>query len=162
MTPRVLKDGSDSVGVLGALNRVHLNIGLFSEEWLLHFNPFVGAKRISPIPIKAADRNSIYWQATEQQTYYMAQFLLAAGRRDPLAAAPGGQAYHTTDATVLDRGKTVFAERCARCHSSNPSARCRMSLVCRYRSISAAAPAAAANRPGRRRSFPQNRRYRSG
>ena len=37
-TPRVLKDGSDSVGALGALNRVYLNIGLFSEEWLLHFN----------------------------------------------------------------------------------------------------------------------------
>src|SRR5215813_5956983 len=30
-TPRVLKDGSDSVGALGALNRVYLNIGLFSE-----------------------------------------------------------------------------------------------------------------------------------
>ena len=29
-----LKDGSDSVGALGALNRVYLNIGLFSEEWL--------------------------------------------------------------------------------------------------------------------------------
>ena len=29
--PRVLKDGSDSVGALGALNRVYLNIGLFSE-----------------------------------------------------------------------------------------------------------------------------------
>ena len=37
-TPRVLKDGSDSVGALGALNRVYLNIGLFSEEWLRHFN----------------------------------------------------------------------------------------------------------------------------
>src|SRR6185437_11417654 len=36
-SPRVLKDGADSVGALGALNRVYLNIGLFSEEWLLHF-----------------------------------------------------------------------------------------------------------------------------
>ena len=44
-SPRVLKDGSDSVGALGALNRVYLNIGLFSEEWLLHFNPLVGGKR---------------------------------------------------------------------------------------------------------------------
>ena len=31
-TPRVLKDGSDSVGILGALDRVFINIGLFSEE----------------------------------------------------------------------------------------------------------------------------------
>ena len=38
LTPHVLKDGADSVGALGALNRVYLNIGLFSEEWLLHFN----------------------------------------------------------------------------------------------------------------------------
>ena len=41
-TPRVLKDGADSVGVMGALNRVYLNIGTFSEEWLLHFNALVG------------------------------------------------------------------------------------------------------------------------
>ena len=41
-TPHVLKDGSDSVGALGALNRVYLNIGLFSEEWLLHFNALAG------------------------------------------------------------------------------------------------------------------------
>jgi hypothetical protein len=50
-TPRVLKDGSDSVGALGALNRVYLNIGLFSEEWLLHFRPIIGGQAISPIPI---------------------------------------------------------------------------------------------------------------
>jgi hypothetical protein len=48
-TPRVLKDGSDSVGAMGALNRVYLNIGAFSEEWLRHFNPLVGGKPITPI-----------------------------------------------------------------------------------------------------------------
>jgi hypothetical protein len=117
-TPRILKDASDSVGALGALNRVYLNIGLFSEEWLLHFSPFVGAKRISPIPIEAANRNSSYWRATEQQTYYMAQFLMAAGKPDLLADAPGGENFLTGDQAVLDRGKTVFAEQCARCHSS--------------------------------------------
>ena len=55
-TPHVLKDGADSVGLLGALNRVYLNIGLFSEEWLLHFNPVVGGKTITPIPIATARR----------------------------------------------------------------------------------------------------------
>src|SRR5262249_4684474 len=48
-TPRVLKDASDAVGALGALNRVYLNIGLFSEEWLLHFRALVGGKKITPI-----------------------------------------------------------------------------------------------------------------
>src|SRR5690606_30550839 len=65
---RVLKDGADSVGTLGALNRVYLNIGLFSEEWLLHFRPFLGGQKISPIRIEDARRNSTYWNATEDQT----------------------------------------------------------------------------------------------
>jgi hypothetical protein len=117
-TPRVLKDGSDSVGALGALNRVYLNIGLFSEEWLLHFNPLVGGQPISPIEISAADRNSAYWRATEAQSPDMALFFLKAGKPDNLKDAPGGDAYLTKDQSILTRGKTVFAERCARCHSS--------------------------------------------
>ncbi len=117
-TPHVLKDGSDSVGVLGALNRVYLNIGLFSEEWLLHFNPVAGGKPISPIPIATAEKNSAYWRATEAGTPDMALFFLKAGRPDHLADAPGGAKYLTATPAVLDRGKTVFAETCARCHSS--------------------------------------------
>jgi hypothetical protein len=121
-TPRVLKDGSDSVGVLGALNRVYLNIGLFSEEWLLHFNPVVGGKPITPIRISVAERNSVYWQATEAGTPDMAQFFLTAGRPDYLKDAPGGAKYLTDDPAAVDRGKTVFAETCARCHSSKQPA----------------------------------------
>jgi hypothetical protein len=117
-TPRILKDGSDSVGALGALNRVYINIGLYSEEWLRHFNPLAGGKPISPIPIAAAQESSSYWQATEQQTPLTALFFLKAGRPDKLSDAPGGKSFLTGDAAVLDRGKTVFAERCARCHSS--------------------------------------------
>jgi hypothetical protein len=117
-TPRVLKDGSDSVGALGALNRVYLNIGLFSEEWLLHFRPLIGGKEISPIRIADARRNSVYWQATEQQTPNMARFFLATTDPHYLKDAPGGPSYITEDAESLRRGKTVFAERCARCHSS--------------------------------------------
>ncbi len=52
----MLKDGSDSVGALGALNRVYLNIGLFSEEWLLHFRPLIGGQEISPIKIADAQK----------------------------------------------------------------------------------------------------------
>ena len=117
-TPHVLKDGSDSVGMLGALNRVYLNIGLFSEEWLLHFKAVVGGKPITPIEIAVAERNSSYWKATEAQTLDMALFLAKAGTPDRLKDAPGGEKYLTNDQTVLNRGKVVFAERCARCHSS--------------------------------------------
>jgi hypothetical protein len=117
-SPRVLKDGSDSVGVLGALNRVYLNIGLYSEDWLTHFNPFFGGKPISPIEIAVVEKNSAYWRATEAGTGDMALFLLRAGRPDRLKDAPAGGKYFTAGAAVLERGKTVFAETCARCHSS--------------------------------------------
>jgi len=118
LTPHVLKDGSDSVGALGALNRVYLNIGLFSEEWMLHFNALAGGTPITPIEIAVARKNSGYWRATEAQTPAMALFFLKSTAPHLLKDAPGGEAHLTKDQAVLRRGKTVFAERCARCHSS--------------------------------------------
>jgi hypothetical protein len=118
LSPRVLKDGADSVGALGALNRVYLNIGLFSEEWLLHFNPLVGGKEVTPIEIAVARKNSAYWEATESQTPDMALFFLRSTAPHKLKDAPGGDAYLTKDDAMLNRGKVVFAENCARCHSS--------------------------------------------
>jgi hypothetical protein len=129
-TPRVLKDGADSVGVLGALNRVYLNIGLFSEEWMLHFRPLIGGQPITPIRIADARRNSSYWNATEEQTPDVALFFLKTAQPDRLAEAVdaaqladlgkqalAGTAFASHD-QMLQRGKTVFADTCARCHSS--------------------------------------------
>ncbi len=119
MTARVLKDGADSVGVLGALNRVYINIGTDSEEWLQHFNPVVGGKPISPITIESARANSSWFVATEAQTFNMALFLIKASERlDHLRDAPGGAKYLMANDAQLERGKVVFAENCARCHSS--------------------------------------------
>ena len=121
-TPRVLKDGADSVGVLGALNRVYLNIGTFSEEWLLHFNALVGGKPISPIEISVARKNSAYFAATEAQTPAMALFFLkttgAHHLEDLRKTDPDARAALEKDDALVPRGKIVFAERCARCHSS--------------------------------------------
>ena len=117
-TPRVLKDGSDSVGALGALNRVYLNIGVFSEEWLLHFRPLIGGQRITPIEIAVARRNSVYFQATEATTPTMARFFLKSTDPHYLKNAPGASTYLTEDAATVTQGKTVFAQTCARCHSS--------------------------------------------
>ena len=58
-TPRVLKDGSDSVGVMGALNRVYINIGVFSEEWLLHFNALVGGKNLIRVAVARDPRQAV-------------------------------------------------------------------------------------------------------
>jgi mono/diheme cytochrome c family protein len=117
-TPRVLKDGADSVGAMGALNRVYLNIGTFSEEWLTHFNALVGGQPITPIRISVARENSAYFKATEAQTFNMARFFLKTTGAHHLADAPDGQKHLTTDESVLTRGKVAFAENCARCHSS--------------------------------------------
>lgn len=117
-TPRVLKDGADSVGALGALNRVFINIGMFSEEWFQHFMPLVGGKEVTPFEIEVARRNSSYWNANEAQTPYLGLFLLGSATPDYLANAPGGTGYMTQDVAQLERGKEVFAENCGRCHSS--------------------------------------------
>jgi len=117
-TPRVLKDGADSVGALGALNRVYLNIGLYSEEWLRHFNAVVGGQPITPIEIATAEKHSAYWRATELGTVNTALFFLKAAQPNRLADAPGGSAYLSTDSAALTHGREVFANTCARCHSS--------------------------------------------
>jgi hypothetical protein len=120
--PRVLKDGADSVGVMGALNRVYINIGLYSEEWLRHFNALFGGEKTSPIEISVARENSTYWNVTEAWTPAMADFFLNSTEPHRLEDAPGGKTYLTADDAQLTHGKQVFAERCARCHSSKAPA----------------------------------------
>lgn len=132
-TPHVLKDGSDSVGALGALNRVYLNIGLFSEDWLRHFNPVLGGKPITPIQITTARANSSYWQATEATTPDMALFLLKASYPHKLKNAPGGSAYLNDPPATVQQGKLVFADNCAACHSSkmpDPPASANLGASC--------------------------------
>ena len=121
-TPRVLKDGADSVGALGALNRVYLNIGTFSEEWLLHFNALVGGKPISPIEISVARKNSAYFAATEAQTPGMALFFLKTTGphhlEDLRKTDPDAKKALESDDALVAHGKEIFAAICARCHSS--------------------------------------------
>src|SRR5260221_2546081 len=121
-TTHVIKGGSDAVGALGALNRVYINIGLDSEDWLLHFFPLIGGgslpgTKVSGIQIADMEKNSTYWKANELQTPNTALFFLATAKPDYLQKAPGGAAY-LADGALVPHGKEVFAERCARCHSS--------------------------------------------
>src|ERR1017187_8768925 len=48
-TPRMGKDAMDSVGILGVVNRQFAELGMFSEEWLLHVSPLVGGKAQLPM-----------------------------------------------------------------------------------------------------------------
>ncbi|MBK8097255.1 MAG: hypothetical protein IPK26_09110 [Planctomycetes bacterium] len=115
--PRILKDGADSVGVGGATLRVYVNIGMYSQHWLKQHNALIGLRGQEPFSIKAANANSVYWNATAQKLDNIVRFFQKL-QPFKLADAPGGAAYQTQDPAVLARGRTVFAENCASCHSS--------------------------------------------
>lgn len=124
--PHVLKDGADSVGVPGATIRVYVNIGLFSEYWLTCHKPLLGIRHQQPFEIEKAQKNSVYWQATEDRLKNIATFLSSL-RPMPLAEAKwrdrdgkerSGAEWITNDQNVMRQGKLVFAENCAQCHSS--------------------------------------------
>ena len=114
----ILWDGADSVGIDAALTRVYLNIGEYHQEWTRHITVLTGLGKQSPITVRSAQRNSTYWNATQDRAGNMAKYLIKAGYPMHLADAPGGAAYLQAPPEALDRGKVVFAETCARCHSS--------------------------------------------
>jgi hypothetical protein len=115
--PHILKDGADSIGVRGATIRVYVNIGMFSEYWLTRHNRLIGLTQQQPFEIPYAREHSVFWRATEERLDSIAAFFTRL-KSFRLGDAPGGQAYITTDAAVMTRGKEVFAESCAACHSS--------------------------------------------
>lgn len=117
-TPRVLKDGADSVGLNGALSRVYLNIGEYWEEWFRHFRPLVGIKKQTPIEVKVAQQYSPAWNWSEEASPDLAKYLSRFAVPHKLADAPGGAAYLAASPEELRRGKLAFARNCARCHSS--------------------------------------------
>jgi hypothetical protein len=115
--PHILKDGADSVGVPAAALRVYVNIGMFSEYWLTRHNQLIGLTPQQPFETLYARKNSVFWQATEQRVGKIAAFFR---KLQPfhLADAPGGKDFINSDDAVMTRGKRVFAENCACCHSS--------------------------------------------
>lgn len=125
LVPHILKDGADSIGVEGALMRVYVNTGLFSQLWLTLHKPLIGVRYQEPFEISKAQQNSIYWQATEQRLANLATFLKSS---KPLllkdaswsdeTGLRSGLEYLTPDRELLDRGKVTFLRQCAGCHSS--------------------------------------------
>lgn len=115
--PHVLKDGADSVGVPGATLRVYINIGMYSQHWLQQHNALIGLREQKPFEVSTAQKYSVFWRSTETKFQNIAKFFTKL-QPMKLADAPGGAAYLTKDAAVLNRGKVVFAQHCAECHSS--------------------------------------------
>jgi hypothetical protein len=112
-----LKDGADSVGIAGAMLRVYVNEGLYSDEWLKDHDALLGRYPQRPFSVKRAFRNSAYWRATYDRIAGIEKFFL---RLQPprLRDAPGGNAYLSNDRSIIDHGRMVFAKTCASCHSS--------------------------------------------
>jgi hypothetical protein len=128
--PHILKDGADSQGVATASLRVYTNLGVNGEVWLTHlFNPFTRDPQ-TPYRIDLARRDSQDWRETEERMPY-AEAYLNTTRPYHLEDAPGGKEYTIAETwrdskidsqvrrfEVLRRGKQVFADECARCHSN--------------------------------------------
>jgi len=96
---------------------VYVNIGMFSEYWLTRHNRLIGLTPQKPFEIPYAREHSVFWRATEERLDNIAAFFRKL-KSFRLADTREGQAYITTDAAVMTRGKEVFAESCAVCHSS--------------------------------------------
>jgi hypothetical protein len=117
-TPRVLKEGADSVGFNAALSRVFVNIGEDWPDWVTHFKLLIGGEPQTPIGVATAQKHSPAWNWSEQRAPSLAAYFVKVAKPLHLADAPGGACYLTTNQQLLDRGKIVFAENCASCHSS--------------------------------------------
>ena len=120
--PHILKDGADSVGIPLASERVYINIGSCSDYWLTLHDPLLGRKAQKPFDIATARKECEFWPKTEARMADAEAFLTTI-KPMRLEDAPRGKAYLTKDKKVLAQGKTVFADTCAKCHSSKqPSA----------------------------------------
>jgi hypothetical protein len=149
----ILKDGADSIGAAClddptekpgendtacAALRVYINIGVCASIWTTLQDPVYGLKREqSPfIPKKARAENKACdegWTVTEGRMGALESFLRTLTPLH-LADADNGAQYLPKDQQAVNRGKVVFAENCAKCHSSKrPPADYRGSEVDWYR-----------------------------
>ena len=128
----ILKGGEDSIGDHEAVQRVYFNIGSCSEEaWVNHLTDLRQLDHTqrnfgqTPFDIGQARRDCPQFRAIEDRLDDVVNFLLS-GRPSDLYKARGlkdrrdlvEQLDREFGAGSVDRGKVIFAENCARCHSS--------------------------------------------
>jgi hypothetical protein len=115
--PHILKDGADSIGPAGAALRVYVNIGTCGDYRMSLEDVFTGLKEQKPFDQKTAMAECEDWRLTSARMEDAAAFL-DGNHSLKLADSEGGSQFVPTDKAKLDLGKKVFAENCARCHSS--------------------------------------------
>ena len=129
---QILKGGEDSIGALEAIQRVYFNIGSCSEEsWVNHLtdmrqlDPTQRGFGQTPFEIGQARRDCLQFRAIEDRLGNVFDFLASAGPSD-LYKARGlkgnrdliEQLDKEFGSGAVERGKSLFAKNCARCHSS--------------------------------------------
>jgi hypothetical protein len=145
----ILKGGEDSIGALEAIQRVYFNIGSCGEAcWVNHLtdmrqvDPQQRGFGQTPFDIGQCRRDCPSFRAIEDRLINIADFFLSAeadatdldAARDRARKASDPVASPYTRADLIDdldrefgrgavsRGREVFAQNCARCHSSIPEA----------------------------------------
>ena len=130
----ILKGGEDSIGAREAVQRVYFNIGSCSEQcWVNHITDLRQADPKhrgfgqTPFDIGQCRRDCPNFRAIEDRLQNIVDFLMTGRPADLYRAR--GLASQAELVAQLDqefgpgsvaRGRAVFAENCARCHSSEP------------------------------------------
>lgn len=141
----ILKDGSDSTGALGAIQRVYFNIGSCAEAcWLNHLTDLrqldSTARNFGQTPFNLGQcrRDCPNFRAMEDRLQNVLDFFLSSegnatdlqvARENGLKQTQATARYELDDLIAdlekqfgqgaVSRGRTVFVDNCARCHSSN-------------------------------------------
>ena len=129
----ILKDGADSQGIPAASIRVYVNIGMYGEYWVTRlWNPLRPKDPQRPFEIEVAARNSRDWQDTLRRMPDLEAYLATYTpmRLEEIQEAVD-KGYVIPDSfkdsddpqkrarwRIVERGRAVFADQCARCHSS--------------------------------------------
>ena len=142
----ILKGGEDSTGALEAIQRVYFNIGSCSEQcWVNHFSdlrqvdPEARGFGQTPFNVGQCRRDCPNFRAVEDRLQNILDFFasaesdetnLQAARANARKASNPAVSYTRADLAAeletefgkgaVGRGQTVFADNCARCHSSVP------------------------------------------
>jgi hypothetical protein len=142
----LLKGGEDSTGTLEAIQRVYINIGSCSEQcWMNHLtdlrqlDPHQRNFGQTPFDIGQCRRDCASFRAIEDRLENIHDFLLsregeatnlARARELALRDSSPNAVYTMADLeadlnkefgeNAVRRGREVFADKCARCHSSIP------------------------------------------
>ncbi|MGB5011246.1 MAG: cytochrome c, partial [Candidatus Dechloromonas phosphoritropha] len=142
----ILKGGEDSIGALEAIQRVYFNIGSCSEQcWVNHFSdlrqvdPEARGFGQTPFNVGQCRRDCPNFRAVEDRLQNILDFFASAESDETNLQAARANARKVSNPAVpytradlaaeletefgmgaVGRGQAVFADNCARCHSSVP------------------------------------------